>query len=118
MNIWYGMGALYVVIFIHTRYKICLILVVCCVWENIIRVQGKVLQSFVEMQLGEMQHFNNTPLGEMQSGEMQLSQIKYCDNCEPKKVAHWSRFKGKLGTGEALREKGPSRRKKSVYMEQ
>jgi len=42
MNIWYGMGALYVVIFIHTRYKICLILVVCCVWENIIRVQGKV----------------------------------------------------------------------------
>ncbi|KAL6628480.1 hypothetical protein LY90DRAFT_509507 [Neocallimastix californiae] len=24
------------------------------------------------MQLGEMQHFNNTPLGEMQSGEMQL----------------------------------------------
>jgi len=28
---------------------------------------------FVEMQLGEMQHFNNTPLGEMQSGEMQLS---------------------------------------------
>jgi len=25
------------------------------------------------MQLGEMQHFNNTPLGEMQSGEMQLS---------------------------------------------
>jgi len=27
-----------------------------------------------EIQLGEMQHFNNTPLGEMQSGEMQLSQ--------------------------------------------
>jgi len=27
------------------------------------------------MQLGEMQHFNNTPLGEMQSGEMQLSQV-------------------------------------------
>jgi len=25
------------------------------------------------MQLWEMQHFNNTPLGEMQSGEMQLS---------------------------------------------
>jgi len=25
------------------------------------------------MQLREMQHFNNTPLGEMQSGEMQLS---------------------------------------------
>jgi len=25
------------------------------------------------MQLEEMQHFNNTPLGEMQSGEMQLS---------------------------------------------
>jgi len=25
------------------------------------------------MQLGEMQHFNNMPLGEMQSGEMQLS---------------------------------------------
>jgi len=25
------------------------------------------------MQLGEMQHFNTTPLGEMQSGEMQLS---------------------------------------------
>ena len=30
-------------------------------------------KSFVEMQLGEMQHFNNMPLGEMQSGEMQLS---------------------------------------------
>ncbi|KAL6591659.1 hypothetical protein U3516DRAFT_769231 [Neocallimastix sp. 'constans'] len=30
---------------------------------------------FVEMQLREMQHFNNTPLGEMQSGEMQLSRI-------------------------------------------
>ena len=29
---------------------------------------------FVEMQLGEMQHFNNTPLGKMQFGEMQLSQ--------------------------------------------
>ncbi|KAL6632396.1 hypothetical protein U3516DRAFT_735685 [Neocallimastix sp. 'constans'] len=29
-----------------------------------------------EMKLGEMQHFNNTPLGEMQSGKMQLSQIK------------------------------------------
>jgi len=27
------------------------------------------------MQLGEMQHFNNTPLGEMQSDEMQLSQL-------------------------------------------
>ncbi|KAL6622071.1 hypothetical protein U3516DRAFT_744651 [Neocallimastix sp. 'constans'] len=25
------------------------------------------------MQLGEMQHFNTTPLGEMQFGEMQLS---------------------------------------------
>jgi len=29
------------------------------------------------MQLGEMQHFNNTPLGEMQSGEMQLSREKH-----------------------------------------
>jgi len=27
------------------------------------------------MQLGEMQHFNNTPLGEIQSGEMQLSLV-------------------------------------------
>jgi hypothetical protein len=27
-----------------------------------------------EIQLGEMQHFNNTPLGKMQFGEMQLSQ--------------------------------------------
>jgi len=26
-----------------------------------------------EKQLGEMQHFNTTPLGEMQPGEMQLS---------------------------------------------
>jgi len=26
-----------------------------------------------EKQLGEMQHFNTTPLGEMQFGEMQLS---------------------------------------------
>jgi len=33
-----------------------------------------------EMQLGEIQHFNNTPLGEMQSGEMQLSKIKYSNN--------------------------------------
>jgi len=30
---------------------------------------------FAEMQLGEMQHFNNTPLGEIQSGEMQLSLV-------------------------------------------
>jgi len=30
-----------------------------------------------EMQLGEMQHFNTTPLGEMQFGEMQLSREKY-----------------------------------------
>jgi len=30
------------------------------------------------MQLGEMQHFNNTPLGEMQSGEMQLSRKSLC----------------------------------------
>jgi len=28
------------------------------------------------MQLGEMQYFNNTPLGEMQSGEMQLSHME------------------------------------------
>ncbi|KAG4090278.1 hypothetical protein H8356DRAFT_1352470 [Neocallimastix lanati (nom. inval.)] len=27
------------------------------------------------MQLGEIQHFNNTPLGEIQSGEMQLSPV-------------------------------------------
>ncbi|KAG4085988.1 hypothetical protein H8356DRAFT_1353426 [Neocallimastix lanati (nom. inval.)] len=27
------------------------------------------------MQLGEMQHFNNTPLDEMQSGEMQSGEI-------------------------------------------
>jgi len=27
------------------------------------------------MQLGEMQHFNTTPLGEMQPGEMQLSPL-------------------------------------------
>ena len=26
------------------------------------------------MQLGEMQHFNTTPLGEMQSGEMQFGE--------------------------------------------
>ncbi|KAL6628713.1 hypothetical protein U3516DRAFT_739483 [Neocallimastix sp. 'constans'] len=30
-----------------------------------------------EMQLGEMQHFNTTPLGEMQPGEMQLSRNTY-----------------------------------------
>jgi len=29
------------------------------------------------MQLGEMQHFNTTPLGEMQPGEMQLSRNTY-----------------------------------------
>jgi len=29
-----------------------------------------------EKQLGEMQHFNTTPLGEMQFGEMQLSRNK------------------------------------------
>jgi len=28
------------------------------------------------MQPGEMQHFNTTPLGEMQFGEMQLSRIE------------------------------------------
>ncbi|KAG4090072.1 hypothetical protein H8356DRAFT_1431462 [Neocallimastix lanati (nom. inval.)] len=28
------------------------------------------------MQLGEMQHFNNTPLGEMQSGEMQSGEMQ------------------------------------------
>jgi len=28
------------------------------------------------MQLGEMQHYNNTPLDEMQSGEMQLSRFE------------------------------------------
>ncbi|KAL6591208.1 hypothetical protein U3516DRAFT_854851 [Neocallimastix sp. 'constans'] len=37
-----------------------------------------------EMQLGEMQHFNTTPLGEiqpgeMQFGEMQLSQKNYVE---------------------------------------
>jgi len=32
---------------------------------------------FVEMQLGEMQHFNNTPLGEMQSGEMQSGEMPH-----------------------------------------
>jgi len=29
------------------------------------------------MQLGEMQHFNNTPLGEMQSGEMQSGEMPH-----------------------------------------
>jgi len=28
------------------------------------------------MQLGEMQHFNTTPLGEMQSGEMQFGEMQ------------------------------------------
>ena len=28
-----------------------------------------------EKQLGEMQHFNTTPLGEMQPGEMQFGEI-------------------------------------------
>jgi len=28
------------------------------------------------MQLGEMQHFNNTPLDEMQSGEMQSGEMQ------------------------------------------
>jgi len=39
-----------------------------------------------EMYFGEMQHFNNTPLGEMQSGEMQLSPLKhyyYSTNLSP-----------------------------------
>ena len=30
-----------------------------------------------EIQLGEMQHFNNTPLGEMQSGEMQFGELPH-----------------------------------------
>ncbi|KAL6612327.1 hypothetical protein U3516DRAFT_752166 [Neocallimastix sp. 'constans'] len=34
---WYDMGALYVVILIQPRYKVCLILVVCCGWNNMIR---------------------------------------------------------------------------------
>jgi len=29
-----------------------------------------------EKQLGEMQHFNTTPLGEMQPGEMQFGEIQ------------------------------------------
>jgi len=29
-----------------------------------------------EKQLGEMQHFNTTPLGEMQSGEMQFGEMQ------------------------------------------
>jgi len=28
------------------------------------------------MQLGEMQHFNTTPLGEMQPGEMQFGEMQ------------------------------------------
>jgi len=32
-----------------------------------------------EKQLGEMQHFNTTSLGEMQFGEMQLSQYNRFD---------------------------------------
>ena len=30
-----------------------------------------------ELQLGEMQHFNTTPLGEMQSGEMQFGEMHH-----------------------------------------
>jgi len=32
------------------------------------------------MQLGEMQHFNTTPLGEMQSGEMQFGEMQLSQN--------------------------------------
>ena len=31
----------------------------------------------VEMQLGEMQHFNTTPLVEMQPGEMQFGEMQF-----------------------------------------
>ncbi|KAG4091805.1 hypothetical protein H8356DRAFT_1325999 [Neocallimastix lanati (nom. inval.)] len=38
------------------------------------------------MQLREMQHFNNTPLGEMQSGEMQLSLKQHIDKREKRNL--------------------------------
>jgi len=31
----------------------------------------------IEMQLGEMQNFNTTPLGEMQPGEMQFGKMQF-----------------------------------------
>ncbi|KAL6621988.1 hypothetical protein U3516DRAFT_744964 [Neocallimastix sp. 'constans'] len=36
---------------------------------------GFIEKQLGEMQLGEMQHFNTTPLGEMQPGEMQFGEI-------------------------------------------
>jgi len=36
------------------------------------------------MQLGEMQHFNNTPLGEMQSGEMQSGEMQLSHKIQSK----------------------------------
>ncbi|KAG4103639.1 hypothetical protein H8356DRAFT_1420092 [Neocallimastix lanati (nom. inval.)] len=36
---WYDIGALYIVILIQLRYKVvCLVLVVCCGWDNMIRL--------------------------------------------------------------------------------
>ncbi|KAG4087461.1 hypothetical protein H8356DRAFT_1363740 [Neocallimastix lanati (nom. inval.)] len=44
-----------------------------------LELKPKILQNFSTRdkpnQLGEMQHFNTTPLGEMQSGEMQFGEI-------------------------------------------
>ncbi|KAG4102545.1 hypothetical protein H8356DRAFT_1324436 [Neocallimastix lanati (nom. inval.)] len=40
---------------------------------------GIIIQLIVNIrarQLGEMQHFNTTPLGEMQSGEMQFGEMQ------------------------------------------
>jgi len=34
---WYDIGAHYMVILIQPLYKVCLILVVCCSWDNMIR---------------------------------------------------------------------------------
>ncbi|KAL6597970.1 hypothetical protein U3516DRAFT_764026 [Neocallimastix sp. 'constans'] len=34
----------------------------------------------IDKQLGEMQHFNTTPLGEMQPGEMQIGEMQLSQN--------------------------------------
>ena len=42
---WYDIGALYIVILIQLRYKVvCLVLVVCCGWDNMIRLVREILK--------------------------------------------------------------------------
>ncbi|KAG4091994.1 hypothetical protein H8356DRAFT_1324365 [Neocallimastix lanati (nom. inval.)] len=49
-----------------------------------------------EKQLGEMQHFNTTPLGEMQPGEMQFGEMQLSQIKEQLKKNNYFKFYSKL----------------------